>query len=89
MSPDKVNMPLADKGVFVLDVVDEVIQLKSTDSWPFCAKPLTLPPTVCVVVDGLFAQLTPTLLTLLVPMVPVPFDTVQVWPAGCVLTVML
>ena len=34
-------------------------------------------------------QVTATLVTLAVPMVPVPLVTVQVWPVGLVLTVTL
>ena len=36
---------------------------------------------------ALLAQVTVTLVTFAAPMVPVPLDTVQVWPVGLVFTV--
>ncbi len=47
-------------------------------------KPDTEPPTEYV---GVVVQVTPTLVTLADPIVPEPFDTVQVWPDGFVFTV--
>ena len=43
-----------------------------------------MPPTEYV---GTFTQLTATFVTFAEPIVPLPLDTVQVWPDGLVFTV--
>ena len=47
-------------------------------------RPDKVPPTEYV---GTFAQLTATFVTFAEPIVPLPLDTVQVWPDGLVFTV--
>jgi hypothetical protein len=53
---------------------------------PGAVRPRTRPPTVWLC-GGISAQLTATLVTSALPIVPLPLATEQVWPAGGTLTV--